>query len=443
MITFKVLAHDGTLYPSWARYRGCTYFCDECPNITVEDVLEKVRSRILYRLNHMSENSLRSESRIYAQCPSDRFPEDVNKPKIELFAFKLAFSDGQPSLEQQNTANLFGVAEEIEKQHLCVQTLRSNILDINPDNGSISTCCPKLPKDTDARIGVRRDPQNPDKKQKIFGYNAVLSTSVELNLKIELPVAVSTIPGNAEEGSLIITNKKQIHAHHNCQTKIDIADAKYDVTENYQYIRDKGSIPIIDYNRRNENLSKQAVLDRGYDQNGWPFAPCGLLTRPNGFDKKRQRLTFCCLKSCLSLKRKALESLQSRYDIASCPHRNNQNGYVSHMSIHEYPRLANEIPRGSKRYKEIKKIRSASERANSTIKEDLKILDKPRVIGRPRAAILNQIAAIVLLLTRAFASIVRTTCLFRKLDQTNDSTIRAKLIPAAIAKSIQNLIQLE
>ncbi len=443
MITFKVLAHDGTLYPTWARYKGCTYFCDQCPNITVENVLEKVRSRILYRLNHMSENSLGSESRSYAQCPSDRFPEDVNKPKIELFAFKLAFCDGSSSLEQQNTANLFGVTEELEKQHLCVQTLRSNILNINPGTGSISMCCPKLPKDTDARIGVRRDPQNPDKKQKIFGYNAVLSTSVELHLKIELPVAVSTIPGNAEEGSLIIANKEQIHAHHNCQTKIDIADAKYDITENYRYIRNNGSIPIIDYNRRNENLSRQALLDRGYDQNGWPFAPCGLLTRPNGFDKKRQRLTFCCFKTCLSLKFKALQNLQDRYDIASCPHRNNQNGYVSHMSIHEYPRLANEIPRGSKRYKEIKKIRSASERANSTIKEDLKILDKPRVIGKSRAATLNQIAAIVLLLTRAFAFIVRTTCLFRKFSQTNDPAFRAKLRPPAIAKSIQNLIQLE
>ena len=57
---------------------------------------------------------------------------------------------------------------------------------INPDDGSITICCHKLPKDTDARIGVRRNPQNPDKKQEIFGYNLVLTTSVELHLKIEL-----------------------------------------------------------------------------------------------------------------------------------------------------------------------------------------------------------------------------------------------------------------
>ena len=76
MITFNILAHDGTLYPTWARYKGCTYFCDYCCEIIVEDVLEKVRNRILYRLNKLSEGNLGSEIRVYEDCPSDRFPED-------------------------------------------------------------------------------------------------------------------------------------------------------------------------------------------------------------------------------------------------------------------------------------------------------------------------------------------------------------------------------
>jgi hypothetical protein len=33
--------------------------------------------------------------------------------------------------------------------------------------------CPKLPADLDARIGVRRNPQNPNKIEKIFGFNAI------------------------------------------------------------------------------------------------------------------------------------------------------------------------------------------------------------------------------------------------------------------------------
>jgi hypothetical protein len=306
--------------------------------------------------------------------------------------------------------------------------------------------CTKLPKDTDAKIGVRRNPQNPSKKQKIFGYNLVLTTSVELHLKIELPVAVTNIAGNAQEGSQIITNDDQIDVHHCAaanRVNIDIADAKYDITKNYEYIRAKGSIPIIDYNRRRENLSRQALIDRGYDEKGWPFAPCGMLCRPNGFDKKYQRLTFCCFKQCLNLRVAALKIIQEKYDIAMCSHIENRTGFTKHMYVKEHPRLINEIPRGSKRYNLIKKNRSASERANSTMKEDLKILEKPRILNAQRAAILAQMAAIVLLLHRAFKFVVKTTILFTKLQQTNDPIIKEKLRPPRIPKSILKLIQLE
>jgi hypothetical protein len=257
---------------------------------------------------------------------------------------------------------------------------------------------------------------------------------------------VTNIAGNAQEGSQIITNDDQIDVHHWAaadRVNIDIADAKYDITKNYEYIRAKGSIPIIDYNRRRENLSRQALIDRGYDEKGWPFAPCGMLCRPNGFDKKYQRLTFCCFKQCLNLRAAALKNVQEKYDIAMCPHIENRTGFTRHMYVKEHPRLINEIPRGSKRYNLIKKIRSASERANSTMKEDLKILEKPRILNAQRAAILAQMAAIVLLLRRAFKFVVKITFLFTKLHQTNDPAIKDKLKPPSIAKSIQNLIQME
>lgn len=449
MISFKILAHDGTLYPTWARYKGCTYFCDQCHAITVPDVINRFKNRILYRLNKLADNNLGSEIRVKAPCPSDKFPEkdkkgkEIKRPKIELFACKLAFADGELAEEQKNTAMLFGVEEELSKQNLCIQTIRSNVSTINFDDGSMTISCPKLPKDTDARIGVRRNPKNPNKKEKIFGYNLVLSTSVEMQLKIELPVAVTNIAGNAEEGSQIIQNKEQIHKHHTAQVKIDIADAKYDIINNYNYIRGKGSIPIIDYNRRNEDLSKQTLLNRGYNQKGWPFAPCGLLTRPNGFDPKHQRLTFCCFKQCLKLRQKALQNLQNRYDMAQCPHIHNRSGFAKHMYVKEHPCLINEIPRGSKRYNTIKKMRSASERVNGTIKEDIKILEKPRIIDGFRANILGQMSGITLLLKRAFSFIVRITGRFTKFRETDDPNIKEKLKPPSIPNSIRNIIQLE
>jgi hypothetical protein len=440
MITFKVLAHDGTLYPTWARYKGCTYFCDQCSCITVEDVIGKVKNRILYRLNNMAEHNLGSEIRVYTECPSHRFPDEVKKPKIELFAFRLAFNDGEMTEEQTNTAILFGVDEQLQHQQLCINTIRSNVTNINFTDGSMTICCPRLPKDVDARIGVRRDPQNSDKKQKIFGYNLVLTTSVELQLNIELPVAVSNISGNAEEGNQIIANREQIASHHKCRAIIDIADAKYDSLKNYDYIRATGSIPIIDYNPRNEKLSRQYLIERGYDQNGRPFAPCGLPCQPNGFDKKHQRLTYCCFHQCLKLRPKALDDLRNRFDVLGCIHADNKTGFTKHMYVKEHPRLVNEIPRGSKRYKEIKRMRSASERVNSTLKEDIKVLDKPRVLSRSRANILSQMAAIVLLLVRGFSFVVKITC---KLNLLRSGKITIKDLLPHIPKSLIRLLQIQ
>jgi hypothetical protein len=185
------------------------------------------------------------------------------------------------------------------------------------------------------------------------------------------------------------------------------------------------------------------MISRGYDQKGWPFAPCGLLTRPNGFDKKHQRLTFCCFKQCIKLRPKAMQNLNVHHNIAMCPHLKNLTGFAKHMYVKEHPRLVNEIPRGSKRYNVIKKIRSASERANSTMKENLKILEKPRVLKISRSNILAQLSAIVLLLKRAFSFIVRITVRFRNLQETNDPDVKKILRPPFVPKSIQRIILIE
>jgi hypothetical protein len=49
------------------------------------------------------------------------------------------------------------------------------------------------------------------------------------------------------------------------------------------------------------------------------------------------------------------------------------------------------------------------------MKEDLKILEKPRVLNAQRADILAQVAAIVLLLQRTLGFIVKITLLFQNL----------------------------
>jgi len=443
MITFNIVAHDGTLFPSRARYRGCTWFSDKCSCIEVNDVVPRVKKQIMYRLNNLNSVDPGKMFKIKCDCPYVPEDVDIKTPKMEVISMNLEFNDGKLSQRQINTALLFGVKEELEKHGMFIKSIHSNINTIDPCSGKVSFRCPKIPKDTDAKIGVRRDPKNASKKQKIFGYNLVLSTSVELNLKLELPVAATNIAGNGEEGKKIITNTKQIRSHHDCRTKIDIADAKYDTIENYTYLREKGSIPIIDYNPRREKLTAKDLKKRGYDRNGWPFAPCGIPARPNGFDKKHQRHTFCCFKQCRKLKVAGINNIQKDYDIGSCPYAKKNTGYTKHTYIKKHPGLLIEIPRGTKRFKAVKQCRSASERANSTIKNDLKILDKPIIFNKQRADILAQIAAITLLLQRAFAFIVKISALLIQYKSSKDPAIAKKLKPHNINKSILAIIQIE
>jgi hypothetical protein len=286
----------------------------------------------------------------------------------------------------------------------------------------------------EARIGVRRNPKNPDKVEKVFGYNAILTTSIELSLGIELPVGCLTISGNAEEGNQFIPLKEQLSNHHP-NTKIDVADAKYDELHNYQFTRATGSIPLIDYNIRNEDVSLEGLKQRGFDRNGWPFAPCGVLCRPNGFDYQFQRATFTCQRQCVLSQDQKLRQYSQR-----CSFFINYHGFIKHMPIKQHPRLITEVIRGTPRYQKLRSLRPASERLNSTAKDDLEILDKPRIRGRQRAAILAQLALMTILLKRVSKFIIKITLAVRKERIKNPNgfiTIRGPKVPQFIINLIR------
>jgi hypothetical protein len=436
LITFKILSTDGTLFHSYSRYKGCTYFCEQCHSIKIEGLLENVKRRILYKIKDTKRIALGRNIKVRVECPSNRFPEDVKKPKVELMVIYLKTADPN---SRSPFNRIFGVEEEMAALSLDVMLKKINFHSINLDNiDTFYFRCPKLPSDTEARIGVRRNPKNPDKLEKIFGYNAIIVTSVEPLLGIELPVACITISGNAEEGNQFIPLKEQITSHHkDANTKIDIADAKYDELHNYQYAREMGSIPIIDYNIRNENVSIEALRQRGYDKNGWPFAPCGVLCHPNGFDYKFKRATFSCKRQCVFSNDHKLKEYSG-----FCPYFINYHGFIKHMSVKQYPRLITEIMRGTPRYKKIRDLRPASERLNSTAKEDLGILKKPRVRGCKRAAILAQLTVMTILLKRVAQFIIKVTLAVRK--EREKGNYGYIFIPGPkVPKFIMNAIQME
>ena len=395
-LSYKIIATDGTLFPTNARYKGCTWFEGECNCVEFIGIIENVQRRVRYRLNHPNEEALNKEIRIKVECPSSRFPEDAKapypRPKVEVLTLALQEADPEkPSIFNQ----IFGVQEELQRQNLDLVVKRGIFTEIilgdSAKTDSFFFRCPKLPHDMDARIGVRRNPKNPDRIEKIFGFNAIIDTSIELDLGIELPVAITTIAGNGEEGRHLITNKNKILHHHGKVSKIHLADAKYDEINNYEFSRSQGAIPIIDYNPRSENLSPQALKTRGYDHKGWPYAPCGILTRPNGFDQKCQRASFSCRRHCVSS-----NDPQIRQYAENCKHWINYHGFTRHMSIKDFPRLIIEVLRGTDRHQKLKALRSASERTNSSAKEDLCILSKPKIRVLKNASVLAQMAVMVL-----------------------------------------------
>jgi len=440
LLSYKILATDGTLFPTNARYKGCTYFCDECKSIEFKGIIENVRGRILYRLNNPERIVPGKEIRIRLQCPSPNFPQDVQRPKVELLT--LSLEEANP--ERASIFNqIFGLKEQLQSAGLDLVVKRGVITKIvmgdNTNTESFFFRCPKLPSDMDARIGVRRNPQNPNLKQKIFGFDAIIDTSIELDLGIELPVACTTIAGNAEEGKHYITNKEQILRYHGKTSKIGLGDGKYDEHNNYQFSRSHGAIPIINYNPRNENLTTAVLRERGYDQNGWPYAPCGILTRPNGFDFNCQRASFSCRRQCVSAKDPRIAEYAK-----DCAYWINYHGFTKHMSIRQFPRLISEVIRGSYRHRKLKALRPASERMNSTAKDDFCILAKPKIRGLKNAAILAQIAVMVILLKRIARFIVKVTLAFRKKIQNDKSPPRHIFIPGPkVPNFILNLIQRE
>jgi len=110
------------------------------------------------------------------------------------------------------------------------------------------------------------------------------------------------------------------------------------------------------------------------------------------------------------------------------------------MSIIQHPRLVNEIPRGSERWKKLHNLRSSSERTNSTTKSDLDILEHPRVMGLERAKILAQMACISTLLKKVMHFIVKVTLTWRKYISTNDKRWWKELQLRPIPTFLSNII---
>lgn len=212
--------------------------------------------------------------------------------------------------------------------------------------------CDRVPYDLEAGLGHRRCKEDPNKVEAVFGYKAHVGVSFEVTLGMEFPAALLTTPGQVYDGDYFIALLEQMERYHGqVKTLFHIADSHYDDFKNYIASRKRKARPIFHYNKRNEKTDTEAQNSRGYNQVGWPFAPCGVVMHPNGYDEQEKRLKFICGKACP----------QGHQD---CPFQANQVGYVKNLPVAENSRLVLEIPRGTQHYKIVFALRSSVERNN-------------------------------------------------------------------------------
>ncbi len=387
-------------------------------------------------MNHPEKIILGKEKRSFVRCPKDDLPSSVKKrPTFRALSF--CFIPKKDDQRQSELAHVLGLEKRLSQERLYLKLTGSCIsrIDLTENEPLIYVSCPKIPADLEAKTGYRRANHNPNKKVAVFGYQAMITTNIEVEIGLELPVGCITSPADELDGSYLILEREKLIKEHKILPYFDIGDCGFDSKKNFDYVRSTCSIPVIDYNKRKEKTDIKTLRKRGYDEKGTPFAPCGALCKANGYDKKKKRVSFVCRKECLT------SPLAVSNPIEACKYLGTECGYSTHMSIKAHPRLVSEIPRCSDRWKKIRNLRSASERSNETCKSDLDILESPRIYGLTMASIEATMACITTLLKRVMSFVIGVTLNLMKYLKTWDKSYKKRLEAPKVPTFILSLIQ--
>ncbi|MBA7499500.1 MAG: hypothetical protein GH144_01620 [Clostridia bacterium] len=216
LITGKILSYDGTLFPTYANYKGCNYACEECKSIPLKDnFLKSLRYRIINSLNHPSKIILGKERCSFAICPKDDLPASVKKrPTFRTLSFSLVPQEEEQKEEKPSElAHVLGLEKRLSEEGLYLKLLSSSIsrIDLTGDEPLVYVSCPRVPADLEAKIGYKRANHNPNKKVAVFGYQSMITTNIELEIGLELPVGCVSSPANELDRLLFYFRKRKTY----------------------------------------------------------------------------------------------------------------------------------------------------------------------------------------------------------------------------------------
>jgi hypothetical protein len=391
LIRGDMLSTDGQLEPTYARYKGCPYACEGCRQFVVDAAGQQALRDQLHS----------GAKRLQLPCP---FPDVVAKvreatakkghpkdPKVLLLEIEEVPDAAGARADRQQVAELLGLPDdEVPPVHLTGCHVNRG------PQGELLGSCPKMPSDLEAKVGYHVDTKNPSQKELVFGYVHLKTTDLNRELGLELPVGNSTYPADAHEGTEFIGHRAAL-AMPVQPGQVQLGDAANDVTANYQWLHDRGGIAVFAYNPRNEHLDLESLWNRGYDQYGTPYAPCGRLCRSNGYDYQADSRQYVCGRPCPP------EEQQH------CPHRYGVLGYSHRMTFKDHPRLIGPIQRGTPAWQRLYAARSASERTNSYDQEVIANAHPLRMRGLKAFRFAGAIRTLAQLLRRALNFVLDVT----------------------------------
>jgi hypothetical protein len=413
-ISGRALTTDGMLVPTWSRYRGCNYFDTSiCPLLAVpEEWASVVQTRVDELAASLSAQTPVQGGYVQIECPrwqelvaahpylGERKPKTVLLLHLRLY-YPLRGLPRPDGLDGREVLRRLGLEVELA-EGILLEVVRCHVV---RKGDELYISCPRVPTDTEARLGVHLSPRTGEKEY-IFGRDLVITSNVEVRLGgLTLPVGLSSYPANANEGAVFIEHDRQVEQH-DLPARVHVLDGAYDSEPNYAHLRAKGCLPVIDYNPRREDLSAETLQTRGYDEQGWPYADCGRLMPPLEPLSQAGEAVHACHQQCLQ------DEAAERQP--PCPHLSNPLGQVKCMVIADRPRLVAEIVRGTPERERVKGLRSPSESINSYA-QHCSGLKAPPVRGDEAFFARAHLSLLGLLLRKVVDFIVDMTDLLRRI----------------------------
>ena len=391
LIKGELLSTDGQLEPSYSRYKGCTHACESCRSFRIDEAGQQELRRQVQS----------GAKRLQLTCPFPDVVAQVRKAtakkghpidaKVSLLELAEVHDAAGSSLDRQQVATLLGLPEdEVPPVRLNWCRLRQG------PEGELSGSCPKVPSDLEAKVGYHVDTQDPSKKEAVFGYVHLKTTDLNGELGLELPLGNSTSPADPNEGTHFIEHRTALPMPV-LPGQVQLGDAANDIIANYHWMHDQGGIAVFAYNPRNEHLDPESLLNRGYNQYGTPYAPCGRLCRSNGYNYQAESRQYVCGRPCPPKEQQ------------QCPHGYGVLGYSHRMTFTDHPRLIGPIQRGTPAWQRLYAARSASERTNSYDQEVIASAHPLRMRGLQAFRLAGAIRTLAQLLRRALSFVLDVT----------------------------------